>query len=205
MKSQTLHLPLGALPEKNQSESYVNIILNAGHVNSILPFLITNEIPFTLSIAGEGAEKGECVEKKDSEPTPNETKENSIAKFESSVISPLSKSGDKKKNTLIDKVYQKYIIKGVEKVPPGSEEIAEEIGLSLSQFKALFKKRYGKPFYQIYIEHKMAHAAKLLREGCTSVVVSERIGYVHPIKFNKMFQKYYGTTPYQYQKSQKQG
>jgi AraC-like DNA-binding protein len=197
MKSQTLHLPLGSLLDKNPSESYVNIVLNAGHVNTILPFLITNEIPFTLSAAGEG------VEKMDSEPKPIEKKESMLLNLAQSVISLPPRSGDKKKNILIDKIYQKYIVKGIEKIPPVSEEIAEEIGLSLSQFKALFKKRYGKPFYQMYVEHKMEYAAQLLREGYTSVVVSERIGYVHPIKFNKMFQKYYGVTPYQYQKSQK--
>lgn len=133
--------------------------------------------------------------------TLNPINEPFFAKVENAVFSQRQKPRDKKKDKSLEIIFRKYIIKGIESIPPKIEEIASEAGLSLSQFKALFKKRYGKPFYQIYIEHKMAYAARLLREGYTSVVVSERIGYVHPIKFNKMFQKYYGMTPYKYQKS----
>lgn len=197
MKSQTLLPPLDSSPDGAQSESFINIILKAGHVNTILPFLITHEIPFTLSNTAETVENKDSVVYK----KPPETNGGSLTKSENSVISQRPKSGDKKKNTQIDNIFRKYIIKGIENIPPTTEEIAEEAGLSLSQFKVLFKKQYGKPFYQIYIEHKMAYAAKLLKEGYTSVVVSERIGYIHPIKFNKMFQKYYGMTPYKYQKS----
>ncbi len=102
---------------------------------------------------------------------------------------------------LIQKIYQKYIVECIEKNPPKGEEIAAEMGVSEAQFKALFKKCYGKPFYQIYIKCKMEHAAQLLLEGYTSVAVSERIGYTQPIKFNKMFQKYFGMTPKKYQQS----
>jgi AraC-like DNA-binding protein len=138
-----------------------------------LPFLLTHQIPFTLTSIGSSSElKG-------------------IDKNE--VMAEQMK--------LAQKIYQKYIVEFIEKTPSKGEEIAAEMGVSEAQFKALFKKCYGKPFYQMYVEHKMEHAAQLLREEYASVVVSERIGYAHPIKFNKMFQKYFGMTPKKYQRS----
>ena len=197
MKSHMYYQRLGSLPKENQAEKSINIMLNPGYVNTILDFLIMHDIPFSLSVAGEE------VERNDLEVKPAETKGNSLTAIESIIMSKPSSSVDKKRKSLIDNIYQKYLTKGIDKVPPPIKEIAAEIGLSLSQFNALFKKHYGKPFYHIYVEHKMEHAAELLRKGYSAAVVSERIGYGHPIKFNKMFQKYFGVTPKKYQLSQK--
>ncbi|MCP1384695.1 helix-turn-helix domain-containing protein [Runella salmonicolor] len=147
----------------------MNIYLNVGYIDKVLPFLLSNQIAFTLS---------------GTEAPP------SWGKAHLSELSP------------IDGVYHKYIVEGVEKIPPKMEEIAAEIGLSIAQFKKLFKARFGKPFYRVYMEYKMEYAAGLLREGQTASSVSERVGYTQPIKFNKMFQKFYGTTPFKYRKSQ---
>ena len=49
----------------------------------------------------------------------------------------------------------------------------------------------------------MHYAAQLLEKGFRCVEVSRMIGYSlnSDIKFNKMFQKYFGTTPRKYQLS----
>lgn len=109
----------------------------------------------------------------------------------------LSKTNSKKE--LVKKAYEKYIINGIKNVPPTLEEIAAELELNVAGFKNLFRKIYGQPFYQLYMEKKMEYAAKLLRQGHSSVEVSKRIGYAHSIKFNKMFQKHFGITPKKYQ------
>ncbi|MEI7584214.1 hypothetical protein [Runella sp.] len=69
------------------------------------------------------------------------------------------------KLTPIERIYQKYIRKMSESVPPNAATIAEEIGMSVSQFKSLFERRYGKTFSQCYIEEKMEYAATLLEKG----------------------------------------
>lgn len=191
-----LHHSLNYFREETQAEPYINIVMKAGHANTVLSFLIAHEIPFTLTGAGQTAEKNDSPTKE----TSRQINEPLLVKVENLASRQRQKPDDRKKKRSLENVFRKYIIKGIENIPPNMEEIAVEAGLSLSQFKTLFKKQYGKPFYQIYVENKMAYAAQLLREGHTSVVVSERIGYMHPIKFNKMFQKYFGMTPYKYQK-----
>lgn len=102
---------------------------------------------------------------------------------------------------LLEGVYLKYISTN-NSMSPNIEDIAKEIGWNPSLFKARFKAYYGKPFYQAYIEQKMKYAAELLNEGWKAVEVSEKIGYSQPIKFNKMFQKFFGITPKKYQMKQ---
>jgi AraC-like DNA-binding protein len=60
---------------------------------------------------------------------------------------------------------------------------------------------FGINFYQLYVDTKMEHATALLKSGLRANVVSERVGYMHPIKFNKMFQKHFGITPKKYQQA----
>ncbi len=84
---------------------------------------------------------------------------------------------------------------------PNSVDIAEELGMKPTVFKAWFRKQYDKPFYQYYMEKKMAYASELLKKGIRATTISEQLGYSHPIKFNKMFQKHFGITPKKYQLS----
>jgi YesN/AraC family two-component response regulator len=51
------------------------------------------------------------------------------------------------------------------------------------------------------MQKKMGYAAHLLKQGITDSYASEAIGYSNSIKFNKIFQKYFGTTPYEYKKA----
>ncbi|WP_028666473.1 helix-turn-helix transcriptional regulator [Runella zeae] len=100
---------------------------------------------------------------------------------------------------IMETVYHKYIVNNIENIPPTQESIANELGISYGTFKTHFKEAFGKPFYQLYTEKKMEYAARLLIQGLKVVQVSDRIGYSHPIKFNKMFQKHFGITPKKFQ------
>lgn len=100
---------------------------------------------------------------------------------------------------IMEAVYQKYIVNNIENIPPTQESIANELGISYGTFKTHFKEAFGKPFYQLYTEKKMEYAARLLMQGLKVVQVSDRVGYSHPIKFNKMFQKHFGITPKRFQ------
>lgn len=76
----------------------------------------------------------------------------------------------------IERVFQKYIKEGLATIPPNMKFIAEEARVSASQFRTLFKKRYGKTFYNYYIEAKMEYAATLLQQGFRAPEVSAQIG-----------------------------
>lgn len=145
----------------------------------LIEFLITQRIPFGII---------PCVE--ESEPTSTE-------RVEEMSVAPNKVPDDIKK--VLERVYVKYILKNID-TPPNVEQIAAEIDWSASKFKSRFKTYYGKPFYQVYMEHKMKFAAKLLKEGHKAMNVSEKVGYSQPIKFSKTFQKYYGMTPHKYKK-----
>jgi AraC-like DNA-binding protein len=184
MRSQTDYQSLNSLPNAILSETFVTFHVVIDYMKDIIPFLLAQQIPFFMSSAGM-ADKT-ILNKKENISLEEELK------YE--ISENLSR---------IEQVFQKYINERTGTVPPKLEAIAEEAGVSAFQFRTLFKKRYGKTFYSCYIEAKMEYAATLLQQGFRASEVSVQIGYVHPIKFNKMFQKYYGVTPYQYQKSQK--
>lgn len=163
----------------NSKSTFVNIKVESTQVIKVLGFLTTEAIPFSIkyNIAEEETKPQTiALPQKKIEPTPNMIK-----------------------NEVADMVYQKYIMKNLETMPPKLEEIAEDLNMSVSHFKIWFKDIYHKPFYEFFLDKKMEHAAKLLRQGYTANKVSERIGYSHPIKFNKMFQKRHGVTPKKYQ------
>jgi len=102
---------------------------------------------------------------------------------------------------LVKEIYNKYLNGNFKNVPPNEQEIAKEHGIKLMSFKRLFKKIYGQPFYQLYLERRMEYAAQLLQKGYKANEVAAMIGYSasSAIKFNKMFQKRFQMTPKKYQ------
>ena len=73
-----------------------------------------------------------------------------------------------------------------------------EAGVYVATFKNQFKKVYGTTFHKVSMAKRMEYAAKLLCEGCTASFAGREVGYAHPIKFNKQFQKHFGITPGRY-------
>lgn len=101
----------------------------------------------------------------------------------------------------LSRIYDEYFGKDFILADPSEAEIAQKYGKSLNTFRQHFKQKYGKSFCQLYMEKKMEHAAFLLRQGLRANRVSKMVGYGQKsaIKFNKMFQKHFGTTPKNYQ------
>lgn len=104
------------------------------------------------------------------------------------------------KQDIIKAVYDKYV-QGVEFPLPKIEQIAAEYGISAQTLKVNFQKTYGKTLYKNYMEVRMKKSAALLRQGYNANKVSQMVGYGNrsAIKFNKMFQQYFGITPKKYQ------
>jgi AraC-like DNA-binding protein len=97
----------------------------------------------------------------------------------------------------IEQVIRESILSGK---TPIIEDVAKAAGMKGSKVNAQLGEVTGKTFNQFYITKKMEYAAELLRMGYNAHKTSEKIGYTHPIKFNKMFQKHFGITPHQYRK-----
>lgn len=100
---------------------------------------------------------------------------------------------------VFERIYHRYMVDEIVHIPPKTKVIAEDLQISTAKFKALFRQYYGLPFYTCYMQRKMEYSCKLLRSGFKASQVSAEVGYSHPIKFNKIFQKYMGVTPKQYQ------
>jgi AraC-like DNA-binding protein len=145
----------------------------------VIDFLITQKITFSITSYPVEAEKIDTAQ----------------------VIQPHRTSNriSEEVKQLLERIYLKYISEN-NSISPTIEEVAKEVGWNPALFKSRFKSYYGKPFYQAYIEQKMKYAAELLTEGWKAVEVSEKVGYSQPIKFNKMFQKYFGITPHKFKR-----
>jgi AraC-like DNA-binding protein len=166
----------------NPTESMkASIELNVEDIPTLINFMVSHQIPFMVDFPQK-------TPLADNRPTPNE------------VRPPANPMRAKKiEIEIVESICDKYLKNITDEIPLVST-IAEEYGISVIQLKNYFKAVKGKAFYQLYMEKKMAYAASLLAEGHTANTVSKLIGYSHPIKFNKMFQKYYGTTPFKYKK-----
>ncbi|MFN8344144.1 MAG: helix-turn-helix transcriptional regulator [Spirosomataceae bacterium] len=91
---------------------------------------------------------------------------------------------------------KKKVIENFTSRPPTLEILAAEIGMSKSKMKQLFKDFYGESIYQFHQKAKLNYAADLLKtQRYTVSQVAYKVGYNHSIKFIKIFEKYFDTTP----------
>lgn len=116
------------------------------------------------------------------------------------IIHPTAKPNDLQ---ICRELIQKYLHSDFSQPIPTEVEIAKEHGISVMKLKLVFKRLYGKTLYQMYMDKRMDKASSLLKSGYKAVEVARLVGYGvnSSIKFNKMFQKYFGTTPKKYQVS----
>ncbi|MFL9844122.1 helix-turn-helix transcriptional regulator [Flavobacterium rhizosphaerae] len=83
--------------------------------------------------------------------------------------------------------------------PPGLEELAERVGISLKKLKMGFRQIYGDTVYSFLFDYKMDYARKLLDSGSFNVnEVGLRIGYSTSSHFISAFKKKFGITPKKY-------
>lgn len=83
--------------------------------------------------------------------------------------------------------------------PPTLQELADQIGLSLTKLKEGFKVIYGETVFNFLLDYKLEFARKMLLSKQHNVSeISLQIGYSTPSHFISAFKKKYGTTPKQY-------
>ena len=84
-------------------------------------------------------------------------------------------------------------------------EVAEQFHYSEKYLSRLIKKATGKTFNEIIITNKLNEAQELLSNSGLSVEdVAEKVGYLNPAPFYKLFKDRYGVTPAQFRKEQQQ-
>lgn len=172
---------------------YVNIFIKQEDIQCVVELLLQASIPFTVYHQTDNTQNQTL--------TPiNTLVEDVLPRHSQSPEEQIKRLVAQKKE--IEEIIHDYINKGTE---PTIDDIAIRLNVKLSVLKTRFKDAYGKPFYQYYVDKKMEFAAKLLREGVKSARISIQLGYAHPIKFNKMFQKHFGTTPKKYQENAQKG
>ena len=101
-------------------------------------------------------------------------------------------------NVLKIKKAKEIIIKNMDE-PPGLQELADEVGISMKKLKAGFKEIYGDTVFNFLFDYKMEFARKLLESGSYNVnEVGLKIGYSTSSHFIAAFKKKFGTTPKKY-------
>jgi AraC-like DNA-binding protein len=83
--------------------------------------------------------------------------------------------------------------------PPGLQELADQVGISLKKLKMGFKQMYGDSVYSFLLDYKLEYARKLLDSGSYNVnEVGLKIGYSTSSHFIAAFKKKFGITPKKY-------
>ncbi len=83
--------------------------------------------------------------------------------------------------------------------PPGLQELADKVGLSIKKLKVGFKQIYGDTVFNFLFDYKIELARKLLESGSYNVSeVGLKIGYSTSSHFIAAFKKKFGITPKKY-------
>ncbi len=83
--------------------------------------------------------------------------------------------------------------------PPGLQELADAVGLTLKKLKMGFRQLYGDTVYGFLFDYKMEYARKLLDSGAYNVnEVGLKVGYSTGSHFIAAFKKKFATTPKKY-------
>lgn len=86
-------------------------------------------------------------------------------------------------------------------IPPRLESLGEQVGMSQTKMKSLFKQVYGDSIYHYYQTIRMQEAAQLLKHKDFSVTeVGYQLGFSNMSHFARLFKRYYGVTPKAYTK-----
>src|SRR5699024_10971912 len=79
--------------------------------------------------------------------------------------------------------------------PPRLETIAEQVGMSQTKMKRLFKQVYGSSIYQYYQTLRMQKASLLLKHNEYSVTeIDYQMGFTNMSHFSRVFKRYYSMT-----------
>lgn len=93
---------------------------------------------------------------------------------------------------------EKIIIKNISSFFPGTRFIADEVNMSSTKLKTIFKAVYGTSMLQYLIEKRMLLAMKMLLNSEEQIKnIAAATGHENSSKFSSNFKKKYGKLPSQ--------
>lgn len=108
-------------------------------------------------------------------------------------------NGDMPGNPLAERA-RKYVMEHIEECI-SLQETAEYVGVSAGYLSTIFKREYKQSFVDFVNQSKMEHACRLLEErGLMVMEIAYRLGYENAYYFSKVFRKYMGMSPTDYQR-----
>lgn len=108
-------------------------------------------------------------------------------------------NGDMPGNPLAEKA-RKYVVEHIEDCI-SLQETAEYVGVSAGYLSTIFKREFNQSFVDYVNETKMEYACRYLEEGNQMVMeIAYRLGYENAYYFSKVFRKYIGMSPTDYQR-----
>lgn len=82
------------------------------------------------------------------------------------------------------------------------DQLAAELGVSVTALKMSFKSVYGAPIYQYQKDLRLQKSQQLLRETTLPVAaIAGEVGYTNPAKFSSAFKKRFGVSPTEYKRN----
>ena len=86
-----------------------------------------------------------------------------------------------------------------------TEELADLLRIPTYRFSRSFRQAFGKSPHFFVTGIRMENAKKKLSEGDSSILqVALSVGYENPSHFTRVFKKFYGLAPSDFQKSQEE-
>lgn len=108
-------------------------------------------------------------------------------------------NGDMPGNPLAEKA-RRYVLRNIEK-NISLQETAENVGVSAGYLSTIFKREYNQSFVDFVNGTKIEYACQLLEEKELMVMeIAYRLGYENAYYFSKVFRKYMGMSPTDYQR-----
>ena len=81
------------------------------------------------------------------------------------------------------------------------DDVANQVGMSTSHFRFLFKQAVGKPFHQYLIATRLEKAKMMLESGEASVSeVANAVGFAGLASFSRAFGQRFGMSPSEFKK-----
>lgn len=108
-------------------------------------------------------------------------------------------NGDMPGNPLAEKA-RRYVLNNIES-NISLQDTAEHVGVSAGYLSTIFKREYNQSFVDFVNATKIEHACRLLKEKDLMVMeIAYRLGYENAYYFSKVFRKYMGMSPTDYQR-----
>lgn len=124
-----------------------------------------------------------------------------IERFKNTISAFIKVSKNEKSDPV--ELAKQYVLENIEN-RISLPDVAKYVSISAGYLSTLFKKQYHQNFVDYINEEKSKHACKLISENKYSMYeISYKLGFENAYYFSRIFKRYIGMTPSEYQKELK--